>query len=379
MNDVTMMNDRMISTACVLLLAVSVLLGCTREGSQTAAVRDEQTFMTAGDLLTKGNGSITTESLRTRSFGLFAWDCYDDEWFLSYSPSSLVLDNAMAAYTGTSGGYDYWRCTPPTYWLPGRSVSFFAYAPYMDCGGPMLSFPLSESGTTPRGTFTQAQAVGDQVDFCLAPPVYDRTKAGGPVQLQFSHMLTKVLFYFNVGGGAVNDGTHFYRLLSLTVTGVAGTNSFTHGPVEPAWDAIPSGDVSLRTATYVLSAGDGTLTAGALPFESDRSAQEGLARFDCVNGQEEGVLYMLPQVLAPVSEVSMTFGRFHLEGDVPVQDEVYEPITSLLPRQVPWRRGETVIYSTSFDPTSLLTTLKFDVSIAPWGNNTISDITFPVS
>lgn len=381
-----------INITLMCLTALSIVLSCHKGDAESAvhtlALPDHAAPLVlasphAEGGQTKGAGELSLVSLRGRGFGLFAWWAPQGSYFDGMAVGKEWLFNSPVTYSSTDEGWDKWTCTPEAYWPIGCSLSFFAYAPYMDNDGPMLVFPSDRTSGMPSGVFTQATAVDEQEDFCLSAPALDRRKAQGDVPVVFNHALTKVLFYFNAGGGIYEGEEHQFRVKSIELEGLVGANTFYYGGTNGfRWATLPRSDLSTRTSGYALSTADGTLSDVPLVWEKDVLAEEGLNRFTCVNGEEGGILYLLPQPVTSMAYATVTFAAYKFdEGSgewVEDLDIPYEPVRVALPETTVWEAGRTVCYSASVDVTYYID-LTFDVTLADWEGNVITDIDFDKS
>ena len=372
-------NHTILNLSAAVLLAVS-FFSC---GKQPEFAGQQVGVLTRKDavLSTKGSGELTTASLRDRSFGLYGYYRDEGQYFDGVDAGHLLMSNARMSYVETTGSGDRWVCDPSVYWPLGSSVSFFAYAPYLDAEGSILTLPNSDVSSMLRGTYRVPADVSAQPDFCLAPPVLDWNASKGDVPVTFNHALTKVLFCFNAGGAIYEGEEHRFRVKSLTLEGVAESNKFTFGGGENGfhWDGIPRDAIEARTGSYALSVEDGTLTGATLPFLSEVEEAEGLERFLCVNGVSDGILYLLPQPMTPAARVTVEFcACLYDEGlGIWVEDESipFDPVTVFLPETTVWYAGNTVVYSATLDVTYYID-LEFSVTLADWENNILDDTNF---
>ena len=365
----------------MVLLAGAVALGCQKKEALSLPIEDDTplSFMSVGSVgSTKGATPTTDESLRTSHFGIFAYWVDDDQSFSGVADAYPYLKNRELVYSHTEETTDFWVCNPAAYWPIGGSMTFFGYAPFMDCSGPVLTLPSSDTQSMPRGHFAQKSAVSELVDFCLAAPAYDRKKNSGEVPLVFTHALSKVLFYFNLKGERDPLEERRFMVKRMTLSDVVGENSFTYGGLTGyRWDELPREDVSSRTADYELSLEDGTLSYIPLPYESERTAQEGLERYECVNGAQAGLLYLLPQPMTGVSSVTIVLSAYHwdsvLEEWIEYDDAEMDPVTISLPEYTVWDKGQTVAYSATLEG---LIPIAFNVELLDWDYTIISNVGF---
>lgn len=362
---------------CYLLPAVFLCVCCAKEKGTESRLQVSVSTSVPG---TRGAGETTAATLRTTSFGLFGYYRDAGYSFDGVDEARRLMDNARMSFVGSGAAGDRWVCDPAVFWPLGCSGTFFAYAPYMDCSGGVLTLPNADASPMLRGTFAVPAEVEEQIDFCLGAPVLDWTPSMGDVPVSFGHALTKVLFYLNVDGSAPVDDDHVYRVKSIVLDGVAGENRFTFGGGSGwRWDILPRSDLSSRTGSYSLSLSDGTLDAVDLPFASDRSEESGLDRFECVNGRQKGILYLLPQPLTPLAGVTFQLAAYRYDavsGEWYEDPEVsYDPVSVPLPETTVWEPGRSVCYSATLDMTYLVD-LQFGVTMADWDGNVIGDVEF---
>lgn len=331
-----------------------------------------------GEQLTKGATPTDDVSLKASHFGLFAYWMNDGEPFSGVDGAYPYLRNREVVYRETVESVDYWACNPTAFWPIGGSMTFFGYAPFMDTEGPVLTLPSSDTQSMPRGRFIQKTDVKEQVDFCLSAPVYDRKKGSGKVPMNFTHALSKVLFFFNLKGERDMSDARRFMVKSLKLRKVANENSFTYGGLSGyRWDELPRSDLSSRTTEYDLSLADGTLSYVPLPYESERESEQGLARYEVVNGAKDGILYLLPQPMTGTSDVEIVVSAFIYDDttDTWVEDPLdeMEPVTITLPEETVWQPGKTVCYSASLDA---WLPIKFNVTLADWNVRVIENTEF---
>ena len=399
---VDMMNERKYILAAAALLSLS-LLSCkkvspsaieeVKENVQTPVetVIEQDTgspiriaSVMDGDNATKGLHQTTNESLIAGDkFGLFAWWNRREVPFDGILTGYEWLKNAQVSYVETTGGRARWRCEPHAYWPLGCNLSFFAYAPYMNCSGPTLVLPNGEVSTMPRGTFTQKTDPAQQIDFCMSTPVMDRSKSDGDVPITFWHALTRVLFYVNLNAASSDSGRlypdddHQYRVKSIVLEGIVNSNKFTFsGRNTVTWDELRRADLTPRSQSYSLSIAAGTLDPAPTPFEWDMESYTGLNRYKCVNGAAAGQLYLLPQPMTTKAKVTMVVSKGYWSGGVWTQTEDLPAFTINLPTETVWKSGQTAAYYVSLDITQW-EDIEFSVTLLPWGSATDST-TFPV-
>lgn len=364
------------------VLALTVAVSCSKESHVFVLPVDREAPIALASSYgiggTKGATPVSDASLRTLHYGLLAYWMDDGLPFSGVADAYPYLRNSEVVYDSTEGGTDYWCCSPAAYWPFGGSTTFFGYAPYLDTKGPVLTLPATDTETMPRGRFVQKGDVSEQVDLCLAAPVFDRKKGSGEVPMVFSHALTKVLFFFNLKGERDMMELRRFMLKSLKVRSVVGENSFTYGGTKGyRWDELPRGDLSSRTTDYSLSLEDGTLTYVPLPYESERTGEEGLARYECVNGDEPGRLYLLPQPMTGASSVEAVVSVFVYDDAsgtwIEDPNDAMDPVIIELPAETVWQDGKTVCYSATLEGRF---PVKFSVTLADWNMRVIENTEF---
>ena len=359
----------------VSFLAMLLLSGCEKAAPSPELSVDRrrpigvESFVAVGPQ-SKGAGEMTTASLRSRSFGLFAWWTAAGSYFSGISNGSQYLDNMRMDYLESTVAGDRWVCSTESYWPLGCHLSFFAYAPYVDCAGPMLVFPNSAPGPLPHGTFTQESDVSAQEDLCLAAPVYDWSSDAGDVRMVFNHALTKVNFFINIEGTPDEETGFVYRVESLTLRNVVGSNSFTFGNSSLGfrWDDLPRADLSCREASYTLTRAAGELVDDTLLHVGDLTDETGFDRYVCVNGTSEGQLYLLPQPMTGVSTVQLDIYGYSVDGEGNLTHRTtLGPFLIRLPEETVWGAGDEVAYTATIDITRWDAIINFSATITPWG------------
>ncbi len=366
-----------------IMAAATVMLSCSRESNPgeekegpvavSFAVRNPD----ASD--TKGSAPLTLTGLRSRGFGVSAYFRNENGFFNGIDDEHLYFHNHTVSFLQNVGTYDDWVLSPAEYWPLNSSLSFFAYAPYMDSADPMLVFPTADTETMPRGRFTQKTSPSAQVDFCLSAPALDRDASGGHVPLEFNHALTKVLLYVNVTGVPAEVANLQYRLESVRWSGLVNANSFTFGGSTNGfrWDALPRTDLAKRNTSYMLTMSSGELSSSALPAVGLHEHPTTLDRFLCVNGSESGILYMLPQPISEVGQVEFNLKGYIVSGGTWTPYETRDPIVVKLPVETVWQAGKVVCYTVTLDVTNWKE-IMFNVQLTDWGSSTQNFI-IPVS
>lgn len=196
-------------------VAALALSACTSEEltqAPTATVADNapvsfQTYMAR----TRANDALTTEKLKTRGFGVFAYmqGSLNFNQYFTTSSEPNFMKNELVTYQGSS-----WTYAPTKYWSNNLEDkhSFFAYAPYYLPDGTSMTldhiYPASLSlvleGTNdgPAIYYIAPENLDDVVDLCwgdynnTGKAVIDRTKpaVNDVMPFTFRHGLARVNF-----------------------------------------------------------------------------------------------------------------------------------------------------------------------------------------
>ena len=246
-----------------------------------------------------------------------------------------------------------WRSATgtPTFWPITGSLSFFAYAPYFEKSDASLAFPAgADRDGMPKGVYSPSTDVTNQADFCLAAPQLDRVATDGRIPFDFKHTLTRIRFYFNLEGS--ENTMYQYRLTTLKITGVIGSNSFSYSddPLHPcAWDEV-SGSTP-KNGFYQLDASDRELMSnddldvhGGMKFKPEVPSDDFHDDYE-YNAQQNGRLYLLPQRITSQAAIEATITVYSQDKSSSwVPTSVLPPVEISLPTDTPWEAGMTVSY-----------------------------------
>lgn len=148
---------------------------------------------------TTRSGELTTSNLT--SMGVFAYYTGADDFDGSFV-ANFMEDQQISRTNGTQP----WTYSPVKYWpnTAGEKITFFAYAPhssefteldtdpnYVHSGGTLDIDPLS---VLPYFTIAPRLQAEKQTDILVAQSFMNHTKTAGPINFQFGHLLTKVVF-----------------------------------------------------------------------------------------------------------------------------------------------------------------------------------------
>lgn len=304
------------------MVAWLVTAACTPQSLPTGE-RPPIVCVARADDHTKGTGETAAETLQSSGIGLFAWD------------TDLYLDNRHFTYDGGSGTW-----LGNAFWPFGCALSFYAYAPYhADTSTGSLVFPSGTSGGYPTASYTVPSAPAEQEDLVLAAPVLDRTQDAGNVPLVFSHALTQVVFKARWTGEdpfvrrVLSRGLGV-KIRSIALENVRGSSSVTFYSGGYNWDSpAPEDLAAYATASYSLTLANGSLVAE--PLTQAPTYTDSFLRPD-------GVLYLIPQTLAPSSRLRVTYGIY---ADAYLEEEFQADFEIGLLEQHIWPAGGIFTYS----------------------------------
>ena len=319
------------------------------------------------------------EGILWQHFGVFSWWNPRGTVFDAVSnPANFYQHNNHVAPIDpeeTVGGFRKWHCTPSAYWPLGCNLSFFAYAPYLmhtqpyeesgEQKTPQLIFPSDDYVQgMPRATYTPDVRVTNQVDLCIAAPVFDRVPSPEPIHFAFKHVMTRIRLFVRLLGDTP-DANHFYRIDDAIISGVLGTNSFTYNDtpdVPVIWDSVDASEP--REGEYHLTVNDQQLISGAMGI-SDSYSDNDISTYTCVNNEDNGRLYLLPQELTTAAELELAIGFYYQNGGQTRRVSILPPFTVSLPASQAWVSSSTVAYLVTVD-VSKFVVMDINPLVTPW-------------
>jgi hypothetical protein len=317
---------------------------------------------------TKSATSLNTEALKTTPFGVTAYLTDKGTPYAGPSTGYPYLDNRKVVYNSTE---NYWECDPKAWWVLGKQISFFAYAPWTDDENVFKFVDPIDNRSLLRGEFTQDDNPANQTDLLVSIPALDQVVASSPasVPLRFKHSLSKVLVYLNITG---ETESHKFKLDHMTLSGVAGSGKFNYDTSAGGfiWDEIHRSDATVRDKTYDLSISAGTLEDVFLKHVDDLTTETGLDRFVKVQTAPQGELMILPQPLTALTKLTMDLDSYKEDPMSPgnwIKDKDELPLDILLPAENSWEAGNVYCYTITLDITHLYI-IQFGITIVPWGN-----------
>lgn len=199
-----------------------------------------------------------------------------------------------------------WRTTPLAYWPNVGTLDFFMYAP----SKPEYTSIESVCTTTglPIIRYTPEPVdLANQLDFCMAQPVYDCTAEEygiSGVPAIFRHTLTNVEFYVNYTGNI--PGTYNVYLDEITLEDVIGSKIVSWTESEPYYQWQADGECS-PDMSYTLLRLQSHLKDEVIPRVNSSSAGMPVQN-------SAGRLYLLPQTLQEgedCARLHIVYGFYH--------------------------------------------------------------------
>ena len=340
------------------------MVSCRKGPENVAPEREELPLQWRAAVETKATAALNTAALKTTPFGVTA---YWTEGGVPYGGPATgyhYLDNRKVVY---DGGQDVWVCDPSAWWIIGKQISFFAYAPWTDDEN-VFKFA---SGTTSllRAEFTQEDDPTLQRDLLIAAPVLDRPASTSPVPLQFKHALSNIRICLNITGDT--EG-HKFKLASMNLAGIAGSGKLSYNLSGGGftWDEIPRSNLIVRDRTYNLSIANGTLRDSWIIHEGDLTTETGLDRYVWVNDVPgaKGELVLVPQPLTSITQLTLNLDAYADDGAGNwVYDSTEAPFKLILPAETSWEAGNIYYYTITLDVTHRYI-IQFGITIEPWGS-----------
>ena len=367
------------------------LLSCSKPQEQEAAfvpVPDMSAPIEFSEQIaepqTKGLDPITDPvyGIYQQHFGIYSWWNPIEEVFDELNnPANIYQSNNDVQFVeNISSSIRKWKCNPTAYWPFACNLSFFAYAPYQhtepymvgdELMQPELVFPSNDyTQGMPRATYTPRTRVRNQVDFCLAPPVFDREPSNEPIHFAFQHALTRILLYVNVVGTRLPYTQ--YRITDAIISNVVGTNTFTYvdnssDPSIPpfVWDPVTSS--TPHDGEYHLTYTNTELNSSWVKFVSDLTTETGTDRYTWINAPDPGRLYLLPQELSDAT-LELAISTYRESGGSYTLSSILPPFRMTIPTAQSWEAGKAVAYLVTLDLTNL-TVAGIKAMLVDWNDS----------
>lgn len=294
-----------------LLTAALLAYGCTDD--HTVPTKDDALIVRFGRPQVNTRGLVGNAELQAAGSSFLVWGtCRKD-----YGTPIAVFDGTKVTSDGKQWSYD-----EPQYWFPTYTYDFRALYPADLPQGVSVAFAGDESRISVAGF-----DAGSGIDLLAAAPasvtcVPDRTM--GPVNLEFRHLLTRVVF---VGR---SDEQHLGAGRRIVVDRAVLYGMRTQG----SWTGEPFDDRTPGTWTPTgarVTADDSGYTAAALEL-----APEGTSLFS-----GDGQMFFIPQELTDDTVLEITYHYNYSDAGQPRQYTSRVSLGSISER---WEAGKSYRY-----------------------------------
>ena len=303
----------------ILAAAVATFVSCKKETierpeEKSAAIGFVTCFMQENNLeqgaLARGYEINNAADVATRGgFDVWAYS-YTGTWSSLPTTTGLFVETNV---TSSDGGLT-WDYGTPQKWPPGKSVSFFAYAPH----GAATPNGFDAQGV-PKISYEVPANVGSHIDLLIAD---QRTDLSGPdpVDEQFSHALSRIRFSAAKAGYSANN----VIITSIEVSTIQYSGSASL-KLPVVWTPTPA---TPATRDYTLSTGNGLLRND---ISLTTTMQDVLT-----TGQ---TMFMMPQTMDAAARITVSFSV----------DGLNLSWTAPLPAPVTWLPGKSYNYQLVVD------------------------------
>ena len=388
-----MKNKQIIRLLAIAGIAGNLLSGCTKHQGQEAALSPEPDLSAPIEFSevisdtqspdTKGLNPLNNvgDGIELQGFGVFSWwnprgEAFDE----LHNPVNIYQNNNPVQEVDFTTTPRKWKCNPTAYWPLACNLSFFAYAPYLEHTQPYmvgdetvqpeLRFPSADfTQGMPRATFTPDVSVANQVDFCIAAPVFDCPPSDDAIHLAFKHALTMIRLYVKLTGTPMPNTK--YRITDAIISGVAGTNTFTYrdnAAVPFVWDEVT--DSTPKDGEYHLTKERSELVSTAMNHDINVYTQF-KDDYIFINGVDQGRIYILPQNLSASAQLELGLSTYI--GNSSEVSSIFPPFRMTLPSTPAWQPGKVIAYQVTLDVSSATVTSVTAV-IVDWADSYNSHI-----
>lgn len=213
---------------------------------------------------------------------------------IPFSNTEADLSEYMTNVPVTKEG-TLWCANPKYYWpvLPGKKLSFFAYAPH---NGSHPEIVPSADWVTSKGItiqYTPNSNPSKQIDLCVSKAVLDQDRESGSIPFDFEHTLSWISFSANYRGD-VPEGCYL-RIDELTLSNVVDENTLVYSSSSDDdffwWETI--GKDASKDGSYTLTLSSTML--GDIALKKWEESDPQYTNFVSASGN----LYLIPQSINP--------------------------------------------------------------------------------
>lgn len=299
----------------ILMATCTILTACNTD-SEPEVICSDIPINFSASLPDTRTGEFTDAALS--SMGVFAYASGTG----NYDEGSTQLNYIYNVEITKTGAV--WTPASPIYWPlnSNEKLTFFAYAPHTDkitAAGGTLSIPAFKSAGYPQLTYTNTCP---DIDFLIAVPLTNLTKAASTVNFHMMHALTKVSI------GVRNSGIRAKKVTGLTLKAKRqGTFSYP-----------PSGVFKYQVGDEYVTYGEATPYAVELPG-NDATPVENIQSYHVLPDRTGAVLTLTYKEYADASDTTGTEYTV-VVSDTPVTDIGELPFSD----DIQWIPGISIAY-----------------------------------
>lgn len=285
-------------------LAAATMMSCTEnEVIENAGNKKVVKFGTAVSSTTRAAITDIT-ALQASGFTVYAYNT-GEKLAGAGLLDKVFMDNLAVGYSAPD-----WSFTGTYYWPLDQKIQFFAYAT-----DKAATYNADAAKTYPTISYTIAETSAAQKDFVVAKATdQTQTTAENGVKLTFDHALTQV--NFSVKG---DDANLTYKVSSIEIAGVANTGTYSYDTEK--WTVTGTAG----TYSYTVAA-DASVT-GTTAVKLD---------------QPDGALMLMPQTLPADAKITIVYQVFN-KDNAAVGTAVTAPVA--LAGTAAWEPGKKIRYT----------------------------------
>ncbi len=346
-----------------LAIVVAVATGCRKDET----ILEGDIFVESSDIIgfvgeesPETKGEVITADSNFDNMEVFALYSAQDSWssatsVIGYMDEQLVartyndvddLDNDGNVIS-TTRVWDAWSYSPARYWPADAEdkISFFGFAP-----NGVIKHAYDENSGKPQFSHTLSDLASENEDL-LGAVVFDQTRTDSSVNLDFDHLLTKLMLYAQFKGvNSEAEAGETYIINGISIIGLYPTRTLNIGN-----DGTMSWSLDDTTqSTIELIAAQGN----TLKSKEDYSLKDGT---DSDNYQsvmaDNNAIFVLPQSLTSETtpQVQLRIRRSYVTTDDKEVEIVYQTVAADLPTSTisEWKMGEEIALYFTFDISTL--------------------------
>jgi len=362
--------------ALIAAMSLAALVSCTKN-EPAPSVTDQQEITFASPIMspaTKAATEIADNFPITKDFAVFAH--YYESGYTTLAGGIQYMNNVQVTYGATPGTYGSWGSNPAYYWPKGGSLTFAAYAPYMEAGATYDATGIHFSD------YQIADLAENQVDLLFSERAYDKVSTDQKdnndyyygVQINFLHALSSIKFNVAMESTLASSALDYV----FVVTKIEVLNAYSQGDFN---QNLTDGK---DNETPVAASGDWTDYKTETNYVAYNDATTGISLTDAtvketVTGSNATNLILLPQKMKHESaadasdevKVKVTYKMRHKDmkaGEyINTVSEVSLNSSALVKE---WLRGKRYVYTLTLG----LEEIRFAPKVESWDEQTVTDL-----